>query len=91
MPQNRAEPIVAPEHTDPDWYHAYFVAMMERDRTKALLQIQRARIAIQERTRELRHSDPSSPREIHDLINALTYLGILLAHIGTESGNLLWD
>lgn len=77
--------------TDPEWYRAYLAAMVEGDRDKALLRIQKARIAIQERARELRHSNPSSPREINDLINALTYLGILLSQMGTESGDLLWD
>lgn len=91
MPQSRAESILAPKACDPEWYRAYFAAMVECDRNKALLEIHKARIAIQERTRELRHTDPSSPREIHDLINALTYLGILLTHMGTETGNLLWD
>lgn len=91
MPASRSDPIACPNAPDPEWYRAYFAAMVERDRNKALPGIQKARIAIQERTRELRHSNPSSPREIPDLINALTYLGILLSHLGTEMGDLLWD
>jgi hypothetical protein len=91
MPQSRSESIVAPKIPDPEWYRAYFAAMVETDRNRALLEIQKARIAIQERTRELRHNQPSNPREIHDLINALTYLGILLSHLGTATGDLLWD
>ena len=91
MPQSRSESIVVPKVSDPDWYRAYFCAMVERDRNKAFFESQKARIAIQERARELRHSAPSNPREIHDLINALTYLGILLSQLGTEAGDLLWD
>jgi hypothetical protein len=76
---------------EPAWYQAYFAALVERDCDKALIEIERARHAIQERTRELHHVPPSNPREIQDLTNALTYLGILLMHMGTETGSLLWD
>jgi hypothetical protein len=75
----------------PEWYQAYFEAMVERNRNQALLGIERARHAIKERTLELRHVAPSSPREMQDLVHALTYLAILLMHIDTDTGDLLWD
>jgi hypothetical protein len=56
--------------------------MVERDRKNALLQIQNARIAIQERAHQLRHEPPRNQRETQDLVNALTYLAILLTHNG---------
>lgn len=75
----------------PAWYQTYFAALTEHDRSKALLEIERARRAIEQRTLELRRLPPSSPREFQDLVHALTYLGILLSHIDTETGSILWD
>jgi hypothetical protein len=69
----------------------YFDAMVERDRSQALLEIERARHAIEDRAIELRQVAPSSPRETQDMVHALTYLGILLMYMSTESGGLLWD
>ena len=77
--------------SEPLWYHTYYVAMVEGDRSKALLEIENARIAIQDRLTELRQMPPSNPRELQDLANALTYLGILLMYIGSDGGNMLWD
>lgn len=91
MQQNGAENLAAVKPAEPQWYRAYFLAMVERDRGKALLEIRKARTAILERTRELRYMTRPNPREIQDLVNALTYLGILLSHIGAETGDLLWD
>ena len=91
MQQSGPEHVVIVKGAEPEWYRAYFAAMVERDRDKALLEISKARIAIQERTKELRYVARPNPREIQDLVNALTYLGILLSHIGTETGDLLWD
>jgi len=65
--------------------------MVESDRSKALLEIERAQKAIQERALELRLQHQCDSREMQDLTSALTYLGILLLHISKESGNLLWD
>lgn len=76
---------------EPPWYHTYYVAMVESDRRKALLEIENARIAIQDRLAELRQMPPNNPREMQDLANGLTYLGILLMHIGSDSGSMLWD
>ena len=75
----------------PAWYEAYFLALMERDRNKALPAIERAWHAIEQRSFELRQAPASSPRECQDLVHALTYLGILLSQIGAESGGVLWD
>jgi hypothetical protein len=76
---------------EPPWYQAYFAAMTERDRKKALVEIERARHAIQERTDELHHLPANNSREIQDLTNASTYLGILLLNMNAGTGSLLWD
>lgn len=65
--------------------------MVERNRSQALLEIERAQHAIEDRAIELRQVAPSSPREPQDLVHALTYLGILLMYMSTENGGLLWD
>lgn len=79
------------ESPQPAWYDAYFVAVVERDRNKALLEIDRARHAIEQRSRELGQLAGNNPREFQDMVYALTYLGILQSQIGTESGGILWD
>jgi len=56
-----------------------------------LLEIERARHAIENRAVELRHISPSNPRETQDMVHALTYLGILLMYMNSENGGLLWD
>lgn len=75
----------------PDWYRTYFHAMVENDRAKAVIEIERAQKAIQERLLELHRASAADPREMQDLASAITYLGILLMHIGDETGNVLWD
>lgn len=75
----------------PAWYGTYFYAVVESKRDRALPQIELAQRAIHARVAELRDYAGSSPRELQDLNNALIYLGILLQHIGSETGNLLWD
>jgi hypothetical protein len=89
--QFKSESGATPRCAQPAWYKAYFDAMVERDRTQALLEIERARHAIENRAIELRQVAPSSPRETQDMVHALTYLGILLMYMSTESGGLLWD
>ncbi|HZQ94597.1 MAG TPA: hypothetical protein VFA67_06275 [Candidatus Sulfotelmatobacter sp.] len=89
--QRQLNMVAGKRSGEPAWYQSYFLAMVEHDRNKALLEIEKARNAIRERTLELQHTPPSNPREVQDLVNALTYLGILLMHMGTEDGNLLWD
>jgi hypothetical protein len=78
-------------NSNPDWYRSYFLAMVENDRDKALIEIGHAHKAIQDRLMELRRAPANDPREMQDLASAITYLGILLFHIGDESGNVLWD
>ena len=89
--QYKSEIGATPRCAQPAWYKAYFDAMVERDRSQALLEIERARHAIENRAIELRQVAPSSPRETQDMVHALTYLGILLMYMSTESGGLLWD
>jgi hypothetical protein len=91
MHQFESERRARSQTAEPTWYHAYFLAMVEHDRNKALSEIEKARDAIQQRTRELQYGAPSSPREVQDLMNALTYLRILLTHMNAETGTLLWD
>ncbi len=89
--QCKSDTRATPRCAQPAWYKAYFDAMVERDRSQALLEIERARHAIENRAIELRQVAPSSPRETQDMVHALTYLGILLMYMSTESGGLLWD
>jgi hypothetical protein len=91
MQQFESERPARSQTVEPTWYHAYFLAMVEHDRNKALSEIEKARDAIQQRTRELQYGAPSSPREVQDLMNALTYLRILLTHMNAETATLLWD
>jgi uncharacterized membrane protein YdfJ with MMPL/SSD domain len=79
------------ESGESGWQRAYFEVMVESDRNKALLGIERARYAIQERIEELDHVAAKNPRELQDMVYASTYLGILLMQMGTEAGSLLWD
>lgn len=76
---------------EPGWYRVYYTALLEGDRQRARAKIDRAQKAIHERLAELHADVPSSEREPQDLQNAQTYLGILLQHIGSESGRVLWD
>lgn len=87
----QSKPAKSAPSFQPAWYEAYFIAVVERDRNKALLEIDQARHAIEQRCLELRQLPASSPREYQDLAHALTYLGILLSHIGSETGRVLWD
>jgi len=89
--QCKSETGPTPRCAQPAWYKAYFDAMVERDRSQALLEIERARHAIEKRAVELRHVSPSNPRETQDMVHALTYLGILLMYMNSENGGLLWD
>ena len=75
----------------PGWYQIYFAALLERDQKKAVQLIEDAQWAIRTRLEELRRVPVQNSREPQDLGSALTYLGILLDHIGDDSGRLLWD
>ncbi len=76
---------------DSGWYQLYFAAVTEGNEGRALLQIERARRAMQNRLIELRRAKGADGGELQDLNNALTYLAILLQHAGREGGNLIWD
>jgi hypothetical protein len=78
-------------HDEPGWYRIYYTALLEGDRRRARAKIDRAQKAIDQRLAELGAAVPSTKREPQDLQNAQTYLGILLQHIGSDSGNVLWD
>lgn len=74
------------------WYQLYFAAVTEGNETRAVLQIERARRAMQDRLIELGGASVGgNAGELQDLNNALTYLAILLQHVGREGGNLIWD
>lgn len=75
----------------PTWYQIYFAAILESDHQKAAHLIERAQGAIRDRLSDLRFEPANNPCELQDLGSAFTYLGILLDHIGNESGSLLWD
>ena len=76
---------------NPAWYQSYFSAILETNQNRARLKIDQARKAVQQRIIELQMNfSPHNSREIQDLNNALTYLQILLDHIGKE-GNTLWE
>lgn len=76
---------------EPGWYRIYYTALLEGDRQRARAKIDRAQKAIHQRLVELGAAVPSTEREPQDLQNAQTYLGILLLHIGSDSGSVLWD
>jgi len=75
----------------PGWYQIYFAALLETDQQKAAQLIERAKVAIRERLDDLQFAPAQNPRELQDLGSALTYLEILLDHIGNDGERLLWD
>lgn len=91
VPSSASQSQGATRRPEPAWYDAYFNAIVTRNRNQALVEIGRARHAIEDRASELRHVAPSSPRETQDMVHALTYLGILLMYMNTENGGMLWD
>lgn len=74
-----------------DWFSIYCAAMLERDRNRALSQIECAQQAIRNRAAQLREAPANHDREARDLSKALNNLGILLHHAAADSGRLLWD
>lgn len=76
---------------EPSWYRTYYLAVLEGDRYKAKVKIDRAQQAIQDRMAQLRSETPCTPREPQDLCNALLFLGILMQHISGDAGGVLWD
>lgn len=74
-----------------DWFSIYCAAMLERDRDRALSQIECAQKAIENRAAQLREAPANHDREAKDLSKALNNLGILLHHAATDGGRSLWD
>lgn len=75
----------------PGWYQLYFAAVTEANESRAVLEIERARHAMQDRLAELQSGKLPDGGEIQDLKNAMTYLAILLQHVGREGGHLIWS
>ncbi len=75
----------------PGWYELYFAAVTEGNEGRAVQQIERARRAMQDRMAEMSCAVAANADELQDLTNALTYLAILLQHVGHEGENLTWD
>jgi hypothetical protein len=75
------------------WYQLYFAAVTEGNESRAVLQIERARCAMQDRLIELHRATGPDGGELQDLNNALIYLTLLLQHVGGggEGGNPIWD
>ena len=73
------------------WYQLYFAAVTEANEAKAMLHIDRARKAMQHRLVELGCAQGLDGGELQDLNNAMTYLTILLQHVGPESEHLIWN
>ena len=91
MQQTRARAAASVQQNEPNWYRIYYLAVLEGDRYKAKIKIDRAQHAIQDRLIELRSESPSTPRESQDLCNALLYLSLLLQHMTADAGGVLWD
>lgn len=73
------------------WYQLYFAAVTEANESRAVLEIERARQAMRNRLAELQGGELSDGGEIQDLKNAMTYLAILLRHVGRGGGHLIWS
>ena len=79
------QPAAKADHSDPPWYQSYFSALLESNQNRARIKIEQARKTVQDRILELKfNSIPSTSGEVQDLQNALTYLQLLLEHIGQE-------
>jgi hypothetical protein len=81
MSSSRLRPSSQPV---PEWYDIYLKAVVQADESKALLQIERASKAIEERLVHLRSGSPGLPQEFQDLNCALVYLRLLLDNIVAE-------
>lgn len=87
---NHVQPGTRPAGPDPEWYQLYFVAVLEVDEWKALIEIARAGKAIEDRLQQLTSSAADNEREIQDLNSALIYLRLLLQNMDRESEKLPW-
>lgn len=70
----------------PGWYQCYFLAVLESDDSRMLIQIERAAKAMLDRLAQLRRGAPEYPQEFQDLNDALTYLGLLAGNLDPEPG-----
>jgi hypothetical protein len=91
-----------PAHTPPvhdpqstirpeSWQHAFFAAVTETNRSKALPLIRDAQTILETCVADITCDSPGNTAELLDLWNSLTYLGILLECMGNEPGGFLWD
>ena len=80
MPSSRLKPNAQPV---PEWYDIYLKAVVEADESKAILQIERASKAVEDRLLQLRSGSSGLPQEFQDLGCALVYLRLLLKNIVT--------
>lgn len=70
----------------PAWYQCYFLAVLEADESKMLIQMERATKTILDRLAQLRSGAPEYPHEFQDLNDALTYLSLLSSSLDPELG-----
>jgi len=87
-----ASPSAASETDAPvRWQDAFFSALLETDRRKALPLIRRAHDAVESRLADISLHHSLDSAELLDLWNSLTYLGILSECFGNGRGGFLWD
>ena len=65
----------------PEWYNAYFTAVLETDERKAAIQFKRAVNVMEDRVAQLRCNTADHCEELQDLASALTYLRLLLENM----------
>lgn len=83
---------VSRTHPKPsNWYQHYFAAVTEPDNDRALLKIQRAQQAMQERLVQLRRLPHPESSELQDLNSALTYLWVLLPYLDCSLETPRWQ
>lgn len=83
----RGEDNSSPE----SWQLAFFAAVAETNRVRALPLIRHAQVMLDRRLAEINSPQWSDSDEAFDLRSSRTYLGILLECINSEGGELLWD
>ncbi len=72
------------------WQAAFLAAIAESDCTRALPLIWNAQKLLESRLTQIAREPVFHP-EVPDIRDCLTYLGILLGCIGSESGEILWQ
>jgi hypothetical protein len=73
------------------WQYAFFAAVSETNRVKALPLIREAQTILETQLEDMNCDAAANGAELLDLWNSLTYLGILLECVGNEPGGFLWD